>query len=225
MTAAAPVICIDGTWAKLPGHDDWARPGSVFTSAMLEAGVDLYHPEDPFSWDTALGGVISDSPWVKAGLALRNYIVKHGEPASVLGHSHGGNVIAWAATFGARFEVAVTVATPVRDDMRYSYRSLRQNAGHWAHVYSDESVPGAAAWQALGELSLDPKTWKRVLFPIRAFTLAYPVLYIPGQSHEELIAADLWKRMHLWDMFKGELLKFDQISDTPHPLAGPRSNA
>jgi hypothetical protein len=214
VTTAAPVICIDGTWAKEPGHDDWARIGSPFTSSLVAAGLDLYHPEDPFSWDTALGGVLDDAPWERAGTALANYMRKYGGPASVLGHSHGGNVLPFAAAHGAKFEIAVSVATPVRDEMRVYYRILRQAATTWAHVYSDESVPGSTSWQALGELSLNPSTWKRVLFPVREFTLAYPCIYLPGHTHEELMEPDVWRRFTLFDLFKGELGKFDALSET-----------
>jgi hypothetical protein len=190
----APVITVGGTWEARPGSDQWARPGSPFDAYLLEAGVSLYHPEASWAWDTALGGVVDDAPWYRAGISLARYIAKYGAPASVIGHSHGGNVIAAAAWVGARFEVAITVAMPVRQDMRGAYRALHQNTGRWAHVYSDESGPGATPWQALGEVRLtDPASWWRVVRPVREIALAHPLLYIPGQTHEQLITPELWR--------------------------------
>lgn len=189
---SAPLILIAGTWGKGMGRNaDWWRPGSEFARMLAEGGLQLADGNEPFVWSTALDGVDGlNTDWETAAWALKWYIearCKKVRP-SIIAHSHAGQVVAYAASFGARFDRVVTVATPVRQDMDSSYTQLRRACQYWAHVWTDEQQGGG--WQRWGNWGLRRGG--------QVFTGTMPAAHFnhhePGRSHRDLVAiAGLWK--------------------------------
>lgn len=144
------VILVPGTWGNANGEatseTHWWLPGGVFWNRLVELG---YEPLS-FAWSTELDGVIGDNTgWKRAGERLSKQFK---QSDTVIGHSHGGQVIAYACEGGLVGNV-ITLATPVRDDVPYrwikSATSLNgSKAAHWVHVYGNYSD----YWQLLGSM-------------------------------------------------------------------------
>ena len=134
---SSPVILVAGTWAY-DGTDsgrDWWRKGSDFYNEGLKRGLDYVNGDDPFVWDTKLDGVRgSNEVWESAGHALLWYVKlkRPGVPISLVAHSHGGQVIAYAAQYGLVIDTAVTLATPVRKEV--PYKKLQEQSKYWVHI-------------------------------------------------------------------------------------------
>lgn len=186
------VVTVAGTWGAGYGRNgDWWRPGSAFVSMLAEAGVSLVDGEDPFAWSTGIDGIDGQNlTWQTAGRALKWYCEAkvRRDRVSVVAHSHGGQVVAYAAAAGARFETVITVASPVREDLDLQYQALRRQSRRWIHIYTDETL--GVAWQLLGSLGLANLGRRH----IRRMPLADDNIYIPGESHGDLVGkADLWR--------------------------------
>lgn len=123
---------------KLSG--EWWQDGSEYLAFMATQGFVPYDPEDPFVWDTGLGGlpIFGTTNWYAAGLNLRHYNGFKG-PIRIVAHSHGGQVAAYAAARGLKIYSLVTIGTPVRADMYPIWTAARKNIRYWTHVYSDWS--------------------------------------------------------------------------------------
>jgi hypothetical protein len=189
------VILLAGTWAFSgtdSGHD-WWRPGSKFYDEGKKFGLDYVNGSDPFIWDTKLDGVIGQNEvWQSAGHALLWYahLKEPNEPVSVIAHSHGGNVLAYAARFGLKIDRAITVATPVRREVPYA--SLKQNAVHWTHIHG-------GIWdyvQILGEL----KSFSFTGAFRRKMRLADKNIAVPDKDHGELHDYRLWTEREWWKL-------------------------
>lgn len=180
------LVLVAGThgWSQ-----DWWRPSSPFVSSRPE-GYPLVSANDPFYWDTDLGGLAgSIRPWMAAGAALRWYLKAHGVPmASAVTHSHGWQALAYAAAQGQEFDVVYSVGAPVREDMQVIYEAARRHVRYWVHVHSD----AADVWQALGEFD-DGHIGIR-----RAMSLADVNIYEPLTEHSHLIVPDLWTKRGWW---------------------------
>lgn len=179
---SAPVILVAGTHARDQG---WWRPGSPFAKELEVQGVQLLHPGDPFSWSTRLNGVQGDNDeWQAAGDALRWY-ARGFEAVSVVAHSHGGNVVAYAAAGGLVIDRLVTVATPVRGDLAAQYAAIRKQVQTvWIHLYSDESD----WWQWMG--SWFDGSWRLR----RRMKLADLNFKTPKVGHSGLLDPVLWQQ-------------------------------
>ena len=152
----ATVLLVAGTHGR---HDAWWRAGSPFVLALEARGHHLAAPDEPFSWATGLDGLIGENDeWEAAGEYLRLWLDKH--PVDiVIAHSHGGLVCLYAAAAGATIPRLITVATPVRADLRQTREYASAHiAGFWAHIYG-----GLDGWQLLGELGDGggPFAWAR----------------------------------------------------------------
>ena len=198
MSAPAPIALVAGTWGRDPSHGGWWRAGSEFRRMLLALGVPLVGADDAnaiFSWTTRLDGVDGDNAdWDEAGKALVWYA--HAQlspdepgtwkPVSVIAHSHGGNVLAYAAWHGLAIDTAITLATPVRADMEVQYRMLAQRARRWVHVYTDERT--GWGWQILGAAG-----WNTLFAPVhREMAHAHENVYVPGYAHGDLVRPGLW---------------------------------
>jgi RHS repeat-associated protein len=108
-------------------HMEW---NNTETKYALQKLPDMFHNktlDTAFKWS----GKLSDSERQKAGADLANYIMsnrKKGEPITIIGHSHGGNVAIEAANY--LIEVhhipadqinIVALNTPVQDDIKLKY--------------------------------------------------------------------------------------------------------
>lgn len=191
----ARVLLIAGTSGYT---EEWWRPGSAFATMLKAAGHELAAPDDAYSWTTHLDGVLGDNrEWVEAGKALAWWLIPHPVDA-IIAHSHGGNVAAHGL---ARLPASrsprtfITVGTPVRAEMRAVYRAARDRLERWRHIRSGRTD----AWQRWGSLSwwdwLRPWRWQWE----RDMEYADGNVYVPGVSHEGLLAPELWIARHWAD--------------------------
>lgn len=210
----APVILVPGTWALRPSNPagNWIEPTGTFSRMLRAEGLAVL---DPCRWSTHLGGLTDDLAWSVGGSVLFEQLEALGLTsggASIISHSHGGQVVAEAAALGARFESVVTLAMPVRRDEVYEYRMLRANARAWSAIYSLETV--GTPWQALGAVKLTaPSTWWHVVRPVRADAKPYPVILDPtALSHQSLVDPQRWLDRAWARLLYGEHAQFDQAS-------------
>jgi hypothetical protein len=188
---APAVILVSGTWGAGYGRNrDWWRPGSEFSAMLTRGGYPLLSDTEPFVWSTNVDGVGAlNLDWETAGWALKWYVeakAKRARP-SVIAHSHGGQVVAYAAAAGARFDAVLTVATPVRQDLDGQYRDLRAATRQWVHISTDEKA--GIGWQLLGAIGIRTAGQTAT----RAMPLAHKNIFVPGYSHGELVErAALW---------------------------------
>jgi hypothetical protein len=158
---------IAGTWGwDRGGPTRWWEADSPFTAFMLGNGLQLVAGgEDPFIWSTDANGATpwnrgKHHDWKAGGLNLRRYC-KPGpqgsdegahyvpyESRNFIAHSHGLQVVLYAAAAGLRIHRLVSVSSPVRKDMAAVAAAARPNIGEWVHLASDRS--DAVQW--LGEL-------------------------------------------------------------------------
>jgi len=164
---------IAGTWNWTlgdPAPRHWWAPESPFAAMMTGQGFRSIGDGEPFLWSTDLGGMTWTAKllnrsgletWGAAGYSLKLYLCppEH-DPSNpipnyvpvadrrVIAHSHGGQVALMAAAAGLKIHRLITVATPVRADMRPTIRAALPNIGAWLHLYGDWHD----RWQWLGEL-------------------------------------------------------------------------
>lgn len=171
-------------------NDDWWQPHSKFAKMLTEHRIRLADESDPYTWCTNLDGLRgSNSVWDTSGNALRWYAhskVRH-YPLSIITHSHGGQVAAYAAAQGLQIDRLVTVAMPVREDMHNIYQAAAKNIGHWVHMHSNGDI-----WQVLGGL-MDGR------FGIhREVPFADENVSVPGLRHSEFLNPQLWEDYGWW---------------------------
>lgn len=159
-----PYIGIQGTWGSQDDPAQWWHPSSAFAVFLCTHGFDPLDAADPFRWSVDLNGAEwwrriwwrvpgvnptgDHADWQAGGHALRYYIRgRPSPPFIVLAYSHGGQLPLFAAAQGQRIPVLVTVATPVRDDMREVVAKARLNIGFWLHIHA---TLGGDLWQWLG---------------------------------------------------------------------------
>jgi hypothetical protein len=134
-----PLAGTHGWNGQLKG--EWWQEGSPFLAFMSTQGWEPYNAEDPFVWDTGIGGVPwkRSQGWYAAGLNLKHYDCFSGEPVRIIAHSHGGQVAAFAAAKGLRIESLITIGTPFRADMKPIWEAALPKISNWTHVHSDWS--------------------------------------------------------------------------------------
>lgn len=124
------------------------------TREATDRGLTVYE----FLWSGILGGVRpllngllndgdpdearngADQPelllWLDAGEKLALFCQVNGlERPHVLSHSHGLQVVIYAAVRGQRFATAVSVSGPVRDDLRRARWIARDRIRRWVQFY------------------------------------------------------------------------------------------
>lgn len=196
---SAKVGTIAGTWGHAgEGSYAWWKPGSVFIANLKAAGLDVVSDGDFFDWSTALDGVSGhNDDWETSGKALYWFWVAHGRgPLSLIAHSHGAQVVAYALAYSAavsdpmRLEHLVTAGSPVRGDMQSTWSQVRPLIADWTHLYTDELIrpPSDLPYQELGSLPILPS------FP---FTRLMPqatrnIEVIPATTHHGLVWPKLW---------------------------------
>ncbi len=210
LRAVPPVILIAGTHAI---DDPWWMVGSGFVRMLQEAGLRVENLREPYLWDTDLDGLgRHNDAWIAAGWSLIWYCHKHVppvgnvyQPVSIIAHSHGGQLVAYAASRGLIVDTLITVATPVRRDMLRIHREARPNIRQWVHLYSDWSD-----WmQVLGAL-FDGR-----IGVYRKMDLADRNIKVPGVGHSGLLNPALW-RAQQWPVLLG-----GQLQEVPHDIVSP----
>lgn len=185
------VILVAGTWAY-DEKDAWWKPGSSFHAEGLAHGLEYLDDSDPFVWDTKLDGVKGvNEVWQSAGKALLWYahLKDPYEAVSLIAHSHGGQVVAYAAAYGLMIDKVITVATPVRSEVPYD--ALAAQSAAWVHIYG-----GVRDYvQIFGELNA---------FNFRALSremkLADRNICESDRDHSQLHDPKLWTDKHYWDL-------------------------
>lgn len=173
------VWLIPGTLGISPSVN-WWRSTSKFSRRLLQLG---YHPLS-FEWTTALDGVIGKNcTWEYAGKRLSKSL-RAGD--SVVAHSHGGQVIAYALFYAPVYlHTVVTCGTPVRSDVDYYYHIVRDRS-QWIHVYGSHDW-----WAILGAL-FDGRIALR-----RRMPLAHENIHIDG-SHSDTHSVEVWDEHDIW---------------------------
>ncbi len=160
------LVPIAGTWARAR-HDHaqaWYRTGSPFDRRMIRHGYqrveqdrDPTTPDDGF-WSGDVNGLLLQRlawwrdhhpAWRTGGETLRQFLrVRMRElgaagGVTIVAHSHGGQVLAYAvAALSEHTRAAlgpihvVTVDMPVRRDMAGIYAQARAACDAWTHLYS-----------------------------------------------------------------------------------------
>jgi hypothetical protein len=150
-----------GAYHRRQDASQWFLLKSPFERFLASHGVEQLEPGDPFIWSTDVNGVKGwlrwfgnesaagdHQDWHAGGLALKwrmqTYPRQH---RTMIAHSHGGQLAAYAAAEGLQIPVLVTVATPVRRDMSHVWKRARPNIGCHLHLYA----PGGDWIQILGQ--------------------------------------------------------------------------
>jgi hypothetical protein len=185
------VILVAGTWAY-DEKEAWWKPGSLFHAEGLAHGLDYLDDTDPFVWDTKLDGVKGvNEVWQSAGKSLLWYthLKDPGSPVSLIAHSHGGQVVAYAAAFGLMIDKVITVATPVRSEVPYAKLALQ--SADWIHIYG-----GVRDYvQIFGELAAGSFRMLQ-----RQMPLADSNICESGRDHSQLHDPKLWTDKHYWNL-------------------------
>lgn len=211
MTGYLPV---PGTWGEQRGAAvQWFAPTSPLSSFLDARGLTNLNAkaDRPFYWSTDLD-VFADNhyAWQGAGEALLAFLVPPFDPTHraiparetvIVSHSHGLQVVLYAAAAGLKIDRFLDIAGPVRQDMLAIAKLARPNIHRWLHVHSD--------WhdymQILGELLAG--NW-----PVRQHPLADQNVGVPKVGHSGLLYDaeyfPLWQSDGLLDFLR----------DAPVPL-------
>lgn len=171
--------------------DTWYRNG--LADAFAQRGWPPLCSYDRFTWDTKLDGIFgSNDAWVAAGRALCWYLDAKGhnrnKPLMVVAHSHGGQVAAYAVKFGAQVKHLITMATPVRNDLKNVYAVVYRGVERWTHIHSNASD----LWQVWGGL-FDGKVGV-----YRKMPNADENIGIPEVGHSGMLEPEAWDKHNLW---------------------------
>jgi hypothetical protein len=205
---SAQIVCVKGTW-----HGEWCDPGSPFRSSVLECvppGFTVYEIVDYWTGDVdGLPKWLSwfkrakYSDWSTGGTFLAWVLLSMPyERRNILSHSHGIQVVAFAAEIlkakGQRIRRVVDVCGPVRSDLAPQYAALRETADYWLHIASK----GGDKMQLFGEFGDGALGW------VRENRAAHRNVVIPGIGHSGLLyEAKLfpeWSTEKLLDVFLTE---------------------
>lgn len=176
------IILCPGTFAnKGDITGGWWQLDSSFCNRLRGLG---FSPLS-FVWSTDIDGVIGDNTgWKTAGARLAKQILPQD---TLIGHSHAGQVIAYAMA-RVKCDKVFTLATPVRSDI--PYESIRHHSEQWIHVYGDFTD-----WpQLLGSLFDGAVHWNR-----REMALADRNIKIAG-NHADCHSVEVWDKYGLWSL-------------------------
>ena len=167
-------IPIAGTWSRSrrdPSNDElaWYDSNSAFDKLLANQGytrVDQNPGKDPGYWSGDVGGLLVQklrfwkephTPWREGAADLRRFLyrrrVELAAGVTLIAHSHGGQVVAYALRarpLGVNGSVVpitvVTVDTPIRRDMARVYELACQNSVRWLHLYSERGWSSKFRW-------------------------------------------------------------------------------
>jgi hypothetical protein len=177
------MVLTTGTWGE-KSEEEWHK-NEKWKDDLRALGVKQLDHVIPFVWSSNLDGLIGENyDWLSAGRALNDYVGRRilewdiVEPINFISHSHGMQVLAYAAYFGLSMGTVITVAGPRRDRLDSQYSSLKQNSQCWIHVHSN----WRDHWQMFGSLRLT-RPW----ITSRKMKEADKNVYIPDKSHTGLM--------------------------------------
>ena len=126
------LVSVHGT-AGLTNQSFW-QIDSPFQRAARAEGFTVL--DDPFRWSGLLC-VTDPLQWQVAASALCWYCRAHRlEAPAVACHSHGIQVVGYAAAWGQKFSAVVDVEGPVRNELFDIYAAARLNIGRWMHTWN-----------------------------------------------------------------------------------------
>lgn len=201
-------VLVPGTHATLrDNHDDqWWQPGSAFTTFL--GSFDLYPARSrPFIWSSNLDGVrLWPWRWFSKDnhvdwKAAAHHLIDHLYyvpicDRNLIAHSHGLQVVLYAASFGLPISTLVSVMSPVRGDMKKVAAAARPNITNWWHLHSDWSDK----MQVLGGL------FDRQWGVQRKHPLADIDRSVPGVGHSSILKPEhmtMWSSLGIIDFLKG----------------------
>ncbi len=140
------LVLVHGTWGRA---QPWHLPGGLIRQLCQARGISVLD----FKWSGILAGVPTSLPgdpheavngaddgkllpWLDAGEKLALYLENFSNPVDVISHSHGLQVVTFAALKGITFREAISVSGPIRRDMQRARRAARSRIGHWTQ-YAD----------------------------------------------------------------------------------------
>lgn len=141
------VVLVAGTHGLEGPTGQWWWPTSPFAQFLGQHDISLV-ASDPFEWSTGLNGVVGQPmDWVAGGTNLRQYLVPPlcpdrrvpGAEVNLIAHSHGLQVVLYAAQMGLKINRLISVCSPVRWDVMRSCPEARANIKSWLHLFSDET--------------------------------------------------------------------------------------
>lgn len=177
------LVTIQGTHGL---EDAWWKPGSDWGKLAEKHHVHFLSHDDPFKWSTALEGIVGKNrAWESGGDHLKRYLEFKGynQPVNIVAHSHGGNVAAYALAEGLKCSTLITVATPVRRDMRDVWKRARRNIYLWVHVHAE----------CLDYMQLLGSLFDGTFGFYRKMKLADMNLREPTRNHSNLLDATFWE--------------------------------
>lgn len=200
-------VLVPGTHSTLRKESQWWEPGSPFNQLLQRNGLTPARTR-PFIWSSNLDGVSfwpwqwfrkdNHVDWKAAGEALISYLelVPYVEDRNLIAHSHGLQVVLYAAAAGMPINSLISVMSPVRGDMKDVAQAARPNIGRWLHLHSDKSDK-MQMWGGLfdGQWGVH-----------RTHPLADENQPFPGIGHSTILHPEnmaLWKSEGLIDFLKG----------------------
>jgi hypothetical protein len=135
---------IGGTdsWDEDENNFQWWERGSEFNRHMATQGLVL-HARTPFEWSTCLDGIPTRKNhviWKGAAKHLICFLERVPlQERNIIAHSHAGNVVFYAMSYGLKINNLVTVGTPVRSDMEAVILRGIGNCDYWHHIYDSST--------------------------------------------------------------------------------------
>ena len=139
------IILISGTHSWDGTRKDWWSTDSDFTKYLESQGHTILDKDRPFVWSTRIGGVgFGDEDlavWKAAGINLYAYLVPPrcpdkqvpGKDVTIISHSHGLQVVLFAAAAGLKINTFIDICGPVRKDMMPIATAAKPNIRRWVH--------------------------------------------------------------------------------------------
>lgn len=183
---------------------NWYHHESAFAAFVGARGLAHLCPTRPFHWTTDLNGhrfwrrwigkSSTAKDWEVGGLNLWAYLqppvvgaVVPLERCNIIAHSHGLQVVLFAAAMGCKIRRLISIGSPVRADLDAIAVDARKNIEHWTHVHSDHGD----RLQWLGTIG------DGVLGIVREHPHAHRNICVPGVAHTRLLNDE--KQFHWWD--------------------------
>jgi pimeloyl-ACP methyl ester carboxylesterase len=180
---ASLTTIIHGTRAE---DDTWWRWPSNFPRYLNSLTKDVYKGTDQFQWP----GDNTPEAREKGATALIEWLAAHpAQRATLIAHSHGGNVVFKATELGAiHIDRLILLGTPIRDD----YAPNLARVGKIVDVYSEDvPVQWFGTWTP--DLENHARNGGRTL-PDGSQVTNREVATKTDNPHSELHTMALWKR-------------------------------
>lgn len=139
-------VPIHGTWAIDEKEIAWWKTSGAFSQFSARNNVFQLESQHPFVWSSDISGFkynltsgnAKHTDWRAGGYALAYYLQNtHPSNRNLIIHSHGLQVVAYAAVLGVQFNNIITICSPVRNDLKDAYEILNLKTNRWLHIYDN----------------------------------------------------------------------------------------